>query len=267
MPPLNAEPLDDIPALVTHVASFPDQRQYWFRGQGCDSFGLSPSLWRHLKPKVGATEVEPSQVLDMERRLLTRFRQRSLPYWPAGYPQTDWEHLFAMQHYGVPTRLLDWTTNLLMSVYFALDHDIARCPCGTEACKPTIWLLDPVLMNQSNKRLDGVPVGILATSDEDIAPWEPGVAETRFAPDPVAIYGTYNSDRIAAQHGAFTVGGKTVKPIDDLDLKDGVLRKITLESPPADIKRQLQLLGITKSAVYPGLAEAAYDITQEEIFS
>lgn len=203
----------------------------------------------------------------MERRLLTRFRQRSLPYWPAGYPQTDWEHLFAMQHYGVPTRLLDWTTNLLMGVYFALDHDVARCSCGTGACKPTIWLLDPVLMNQSNKRLDGVPVGILATSDEDIAPWEPGVTETRFAPDPVAIYGTYNSDRIAAQHGAFTVGGKTVKPINDLDLKEGVLRKITLESPSVDLKRQLQLLGITKSAVYPGLAEAAYDITQEEIFS
>jgi hypothetical protein len=267
MPPVDALALNDIPALVTKVAGLTPRRQYWFRGQGCDSYKLSPSLWRHLRPKTGATEVEPGQVLEMERRLLTRFRQRSLPYWPAGYPQTDWEHLFAMQHYGVPTRLLDWSTNLLMGVYFALDHEVSTCSCGTGNCKPTIWLLDPVLMNQTNKRLDGVPVGVLATSDEDVAPWSPGVAETRFAPDPVAIHGTYNSDRIAAQSGAFTVGGKTVKPVDDLDLAQGVLCKITLESPRENIKKQLQLLGITKSAVYPGLAEAAYDITQEEIFS
>ena len=103
MPPHDTLALNDIPDLVTMVSGLTPPRQYWFRGQGCDSYKLSPSLWRHLRPKPGATEVEPGQVLEMERRLLTRFRQRSLPYWPAGYPQTDWEHLFAMQHYGVPT--------------------------------------------------------------------------------------------------------------------------------------------------------------------
>ena len=35
-------------------------------------------------------------------------------YWPAGYPQNDWEHFFAMQHFGMPPRLLDWTENLLI---------------------------------------------------------------------------------------------------------------------------------------------------------
>ena len=24
-----------------------------------------------------------------------------MAYWPSGYPQNDWEHLFAMQHYHV----------------------------------------------------------------------------------------------------------------------------------------------------------------------
>lgn len=257
--------LSDLPSLVSVVADLEPTRQFWFRGQGCESFKLSPSLWRQLRPSVKSGLVEPSQVLEMEQRLLTRFRQRSLPYWPAGYPQSNWEHLFAMQHYGVPTRLLDWTTNLLMGVYFSLDHDTSTCSCGTQQCTPTIWVLDPVLMNQSNKRLDGVPVGILASSDLYVEPWSPGIEETRFAPDPIAIHGTYNTDRIAAQHGAFTVGGKTVTPIDDLDLAAGVLRKITLSSPRDQLKRQLQILGITRSAVYPGLAETAYDITQEEI--
>lgn len=266
MASVNVRSLRDIPHLVSEVASLPSPRQYWFRGQGCDSFDLSPSLWRHLKASDGGGEVEPKQILEMEHRLLTRFRQRSLPYWPAGYPQSEWEHLFAMQHYGVPTRLLDWSTNLLISVYFALDHDSKHCSCKTDLCKPTIWLLDPVKMNQTNKRLDGLPVGVLATSDEDIRPWSPGVEETRFAPDPVALHGTYNNDRISAQSGAFTVGGKTVKPLNELELADGVLHKIILEAPREEIQTQLKLLGLTKSAVYPGLAELAYDITQEEMY-
>lgn len=255
----------DIPDLVGQVTALTPVKQLWFRGQGCESRGLVPSLWRRLESISGSGMVQAQQVLEMETRLLTRFRQRSLPYWPAGYPQTDWEHLFAMQHYGIPTRLLDWTTNLLMGVFFALDHDPTKCECGSGACRPTIWILDPVKLNQTNPRLDGLPVGILATSDKQAENWEPGVSETLFAPAPVAIYGTYNSERIAAQHGAFTVGGKTVKPLNEVADQDGVLAKIELTADRAAIQNQIRLLGISRSTAYPGLAEVAYDIAEEEI--
>ncbi|PZF33702.1 FRG domain-containing protein [Curtobacterium sp. MCPF17_051] len=255
----------DIPELVSQVLTLRPEKQFWFRGQGCASRHLVPSLWRRMQPAPGQTEVTSSQVLDLETRLLTRFRQRSLPYWPAGYPQTDWEHLFAMQHYGLPTRLLDWTTNLLMAVYFALDHDRSRCECGTGACQPTIWILDPVKLNHTNPRLDGLPVGIMATTDKLLDQWEPGVADTQFARAPVAIYGTYNSDRIAAQSGAFTVSGKTMTPLDEMVQEEGVLRKIVLTRDPDEIRTQLTLMGVTRSSVYPGLAELAQDIASEEI--
>jgi FRG domain len=31
-----------------------------------------------------------------------------------------WERLAFMQHYGVPTKLMDWSTNVTAAIYFAL---------------------------------------------------------------------------------------------------------------------------------------------------
>jgi hypothetical protein len=257
--------VNDIPELISQTLKMSPEKQFWFRGQGCEKRDLSPSIWRKIKPLSGHTQVQSHQVLEVEVRLLTRFRQRSLPYWPAGYPQNDWEHLFAMQHFGLPTRLLDWTGNLLMAVYFAMDHNVDTCECGTKACRPAIWIVDPVKLNRSNPRLDGLPVGILATSDKLLEQWQPGVADTQFAPSPVAIYGTYNSDRIAAQHGSFTVAGKAMQPLNEITTAEDSLTKVILSGDATNIRRQLALLGITRSTVYPGLAELAIDIANEEI--
>jgi hypothetical protein len=151
-----------------------------------------------------------------------------------------------------------------MAVYFSLDHDRAKCPCGG-TCQPTIWALDPIKLNRTNPRLDGLPVGVLATSDKLLEQWEPGVSDNQFAPAPVAIYGTYNSERIAAQHGAFTVAGKLIKPLEDVATQAGVLQKIVLTGDTDVVRRQLQLMGVSRSTVYPGLAELAQDIANEEI--
>ncbi|MGW0040080.1 FRG domain-containing protein [Gordonia sp. NPDC003376] len=255
----------DIPDLVRKVTELTPVKRFWFRGQGCAGRHLSPSLWRRLEASSSGQPPDAKQVLDAEIRLLTRFRQRSLPYWPAGYPQSNWEHLFTMQHYGIPTRLLDWTTSLLMSVFFSLEHDVNRCECGTKACLPTIWLLDPVRLNRTNPRLDGLPVGVLATSDKHAESWEPGVDETLFAPAPVALHGTHNSERIAAQAGAFTVAGKTVKPLEQVITGTETLTKFVATGSRDSIKEQLRLLGVSRSSAYPGLAELAHDITEEEL--
>src|ERR1700689_3191158 len=85
----------------------------WFRGCGKRNHQLMPSLYRHktIKTKEGIEK--------LERPLMTRFRQRSIPL--HNRPLTDdWDTLFFMQHYGVPTRLLDWTENPFIAFYFAV---------------------------------------------------------------------------------------------------------------------------------------------------
>lgn len=48
---------------------------------------------------------------------MIRFRQRSIPFSDRSL-QDDWEALFFMQHYRVPTRLLDWSENPFISFHF-----------------------------------------------------------------------------------------------------------------------------------------------------
>jgi hypothetical protein len=250
--------------LVTQLLAPADPPIRWFRGQGCELRPLRSSLIRKLNP------YEPTAMIAMERRLITRFRQRSLPFWPEGYPQTDWEHLFAMQHFGVPTRLLDWSESAMMAAFFAADHDPGRCECERGTCKPTVWVLSPVDLNRRNSRLDGYgdAISILATSDEAIEPWSPGTEETRFAPWPIALYGTHNSARIVAQQGTFTVAGKRNEPLEEAPAvteNDGVLEKITITASHDDLMRDLRLVGVTRAGVYRDLPSLSADISNMEM--
>ncbi len=100
---------------LQHKAGHP----LWFRGAGKITHPLIPSLYRH--PKL----ISSAAIQELERKLMTCFRQRSIPYHSRDLSD-DWEALFFMQHYGVPTRLLDWTENSLTGLHFALMSTTSR---------------------------------------------------------------------------------------------------------------------------------------------
>src|SRR5690606_36926394 len=57
-------------------------------------------------------------------------------------PRDDWEWLFLMQHYGVPTRLLDWTDSPLVALFFAV-YNVDR-----DDRDASLWVLLPAALNR-----------------------------------------------------------------------------------------------------------------------
>lgn len=91
----------------------PDEK-YWFRGQSDTSYKLIPTVFR---------KNESGQFYN-EAKLLKEFVRHN-PEARALHSDTL-ELLTYAQHYGLPTRLLDWSTNLLVAIFFACNADFDK---------------------------------------------------------------------------------------------------------------------------------------------
>src|SRR4051812_276443 len=130
--------LDTVRAILESWI-LPDTDWYpspWFRGHGEPGWKLDPGQYRLQRPGTGVGSDWYN-----ERTLLTEFKFRAPLYLPSGAaPRNDWEWLFLMQHYGLPTRLLDWTESSLIALYFALRDNRG----GSDA---VVWMLNPWWLN------------------------------------------------------------------------------------------------------------------------
>ncbi|WP_411956263.1 FRG domain-containing protein [Arvimicrobium flavum] len=245
--------LEGLLQTVLRIArDLPEGGFLWYRGHASSGYSLLPGLLREGRPST--------DVFDREKRLLTRFRQRSLPYWPAGYPQNDWEHLFAMQHHGVPTRLLDWSENMFIAAHFAIADD------AREENLPVVWCIDPISWNRSTPVLSeyGNQIHVLTTSDDESEPYRPETTRRRLR-SPVAIFGTHNSSRIVAQRGTFMVWGDDPRCLEDFASEgSSALWRVAIKGDRSELRKQLNTIGFVETMVYPELVSLATELSRVE---
>jgi hypothetical protein len=123
--PADCIDLEDI--LSTERDEFGNRRQLAFRGQSRTFGTLVPSFRRLFLNNRSAKTAEL-----IESELIGAFREHyrtlqstmsEMPASGAIGPGKDLRCLSVMQHYGVPTRLLDWTADFWTAMYFACAGD------------------------------------------------------------------------------------------------------------------------------------------------
>lgn len=226
----------------------------WFRGQRNKKHPPLPSIFRNRYDEHGLTNM---------------FRNRApiLDQVPDRSGHTD-EWLFLMQHYGVPTRLLDWTESPLAALLFAvLPNDDRETEPETDGA---IWIIHPLELNRLKDSIgkDEFPntwanfEGNLVRHNIDRAFWTAGPA-TKL---PIAIQATYGKPVMGNQKSCFTVHGTLEHDFESLFTgttldRDGYFLKFEIPSTAkAAIREQLDRLGITYSVLYPSLSGLAVEL-------
>jgi len=224
----------------------------WFRGEE-DS--TTPTK---LKPKLYRSKEGRVKLLRQEQDLRMEFRRRGSQFLGEGKPSDHWEWYFLMQHYGVPTRLLDWSDGALVALYFALK------PCDATH-DAVVYMLDPWWLNELVfKKL---PVCKDDRSRGSALPDWPE-AQDYLSKDefdnesvgpklPLAIDPSHVARRFAAQRSRFTIFGRDTNGLARLCKKEDKncpLRRILIKrSAVQEMREDLALCGISESMIFPDL--------------
>jgi FRG domain len=226
----------------------------WFRGINSAGYSLSPgTVWRNI-----SVDDENSLVEDFLQTYAALYNPRA---------EDVWELYALMQHFRVPTRLLDWTKSPLVAAYFALEsYQNAECP--------TIWVIDPYSLNNCTVRKPSVfvPTEKWPSSEgvdlSNLLPftlrneWSASMLES-----PVAIEPPLTNKRIIAQQGCFTVHGSAKRPIEEyfFDGAPDRIRKFIIPNKrnQKDMLENLFLLGMREDFIYQDLDSLAKRILRE----
>lgn len=92
---------------------FSNDKLWYFRGQSNPEWDILPKAGR--KPY---NEIDDSAVFKSFKRQAIEYLQTR--------PNSDWEWLAIAQHHGLPTRLLDWTSNPLVASFFAVKEHLDK---------------------------------------------------------------------------------------------------------------------------------------------
>ncbi len=221
----------------------------WFRGVNNAALSLMPgAYWR-----ANYNELDT----------LLQFSQEGRAFADIGEVD-DWKTYYLAQHNGVPTRLLDWTENLITALFFATDG-------WSGTTTPCVWIIRPCMVNQLSLGWSGL---ISPERNAELNAWMPTPISAGSqkvtskdgkwvydSANPISLYPRKNNARLIAQQGTFTVHGTQRIPLDSWILdkaradhpKIVCKIKFSRKMKCATVMSELSDLGLRRSTIYPDL--------------
>ena len=209
----------------------------WWRGHRDASWLLLPSLYRERRSEIGLTG---------RFRLTAKARYDKCPE-----PDDLFGWLFLMQHYRLPTRLLDWSESPLTALYFALVDSSANDKDAV------LWALRPGELN-----LQQLGDANLLTPENEATRkiTRDAFNSAKTSDKTLAVMPMISDLRHMVQQSRVTIHGNN-EPLDQMPGEKGFLSSIRI---PADSKIRfrgiLSLYGISRAELFPDLENLAKDI-------
>jgi hypothetical protein len=196
-----------------------------FRGQKDSTWDLLPRIARPDLKFIGP------DFLKKEADIIDEFQRLSRPYIDPDLVSNPWDLLALAQHHGLPTRLLDWTTNPLVALYFAFIEQSDKIKYRM------VWML-----------------AIDKTALADCKKFTPfNTAKT------VAFKPNHVTQRIISQNGWFTAhrfiktSNYFIKLNKNKDYKTRLFEFPINNNARDEILTRLDTLGINELTLFPGL--------------
>ena len=199
----------------------------FFRGQSDVSWTLVPKISRLF----GEGRITHSWK-SIENFILNEFQRYAIPH-VERVPVNKFEWMILGQHYGLPTRLLDWTANPLKALFFAVNDFSDKCDGSLFACSPTVWI-------------EGC---------EDVEEIDRSDVLVPILPDMIDV-------RVITQEARFTLfphapDHQPFNPLENTSKHRGaydlMLKMIIPQDKKSSIRAQLNLLGVSSRTLYPDL--------------
>ena len=220
-------------------------------------FGNADNFWRghrsaHYPLVAGVFRREPNE--SPEAQLILRFSGRAgarRNRLPRRDERIDW--LLLAQHYGLPTRLLDWSLSALVALFFAVEA--AEADDRNDAC---LYALNASGLNQAMGRRRAL-VHLDDPIVSGMAEQAFGASTSRHLPDAIALDLFESDKRMMLQRAGFTLHSSR-RDLSGPGSEKYLVKFLIPRRAKPKLRWLLQLAGISRSSLFPDLPTLAEEI-------